>query len=288
MATMKRSFGLKIGLGVVAIGVVLGTVIAIYASRSSQERPSPTAAATPAKAMAPEARSSGAGMKAIAEAAKANKYLFALFCRNDDEPTRAMRRTLESALARKSARADWVLVKITEPDERSIVEKFELDRAPMPLVLALAPNGAITGGFPSKVEEKDLLEAFATPCTEKCMKALQSNKLVFLCVQNSTTNGNKAALQGVRDFQADERFGQATEVILLDPAASNEAKFLSDLQVDPKTSAAVTVFLAPPGRPVAKFEGATNKEDLVASLQKAGSGCCPGGTCGPGGCCPQK
>ena len=146
-------------------------------------------------------------------------------------------------------------------------------------------NGAITGGFPTEVDKQRLLDAFASPGTQNCMKELQEGKLVFLCVQNGNTKSNDEALKGVRDFQADSRFAQATEVVMLDPTDGAEAGFLKDLQIDPKIETAVTVFLAPPGMPVAMYEGATNKDELVATLQKASSACGPGG-CGPGGCGP--
>ncbi len=77
---------------------------------------------------------------------------------------------------------------IAETSEKAIVDKFDLERAPMPLVLAIAPNGAITGGFPTKFEEQQLLDAFATPGTEKLIKSLQNGKLVFVCVQNAKRN----------------------------------------------------------------------------------------------------
>ena len=157
----------------------------------------------------------------------------------------------------------------------------------MPLVLALAPNGAITGGFPGKFEEKQLLAAFASPATERCMKSLQDGKLVFLCIQNAKTKSNDAAMKGVNDFKADERFGHATTVITLDPTDKKEAAFLADLQVAPEITEATTVFLVPPGRPVAKYDGATDKQTLVDTLGKASTGCGPGGCC-PGGCWPEE
>jgi hypothetical protein len=181
-----------------------------------------------------------------------------------------------------------VAVNVTAKAEAQIVEKFRLDRAPMPLVLAIAPNGAITGGFPDSFSEQELLDAFASPCLEKVVKALQDRKLTFLCVQNAKTAGNEDSLQGVRDFCADERYRAATEIVMLDPAAQAEAKFLSDLKISADTANAVTVFLAPPGSPIAMFEGAITKEALVETLQKASSACGPGGSCGPGGCGPAK
>jgi hypothetical protein len=231
---------------------------------------------------------SGKGMAAIRQAAEADKYLFMFFSKTDDDQTLAMRKVFDKAMEKAADRAQWVAVSTSDSSEKALVAKFDLGRAPMPLVLAMAPNGAITGGFPNKFEEQQLLNAFATPVTEKVMKQLQDNKLVFVCVQNDKTKSNDAAMQGVRDFKADGRFAGATEIVMLDPTDPAEASFLADLKIDSKTEEAMTVFLAPPGAAIAEFKGATDKTELAAALQKASSGCCPGGACGPGGCGPAK
>jgi len=105
--------------------------------------------------------------------------------------------------------------------------------------------------------------------------------------QNDKTKSNDAAMQGVREFKADVRFASATEIVMLDPTDATEASFLTDLKVSPDTAEATTVFIAPPGTAIGKFEGATNKDALVEVLSKANTGCGPGG-CGPGGCGPKK
>jgi hypothetical protein len=230
---------------------------------------------------------SGKGMAAIKQASEANKYLFLFFSKTDDEQTSAMRKVFDVAMAKLSDRAQSVVVNITDSSEKDIVEKYDLDRAPMPLVLAMAPNGAITGGFPTKFEEQNLLDAFATPCMENVMKSLQDGKLVFVCVQNDKTKSNDTAMRGVRDFQSDARFASATEIVTLDPADEKEASFLGDLRVSPDIAEAITVFLVPPGQAIGKVEGATDKDGLVELLSKASTACGPGG-CGPGGCGPKK
>lgn len=229
----------------------------------------------------------GKAMAAIKQAADAGKYLFVFSFKAEDGQTLAMRKVFDSAMAKAADRAQSIAVNITDASEKTIVDKFDLGRAPMPLVLAMAPNGAITGGFPTKFEERQLLEAFASPGTQKVMKQLQDGKLVFVCVQNAKTKSNAAAMQGVRDFKADARFASATEIVTLDPADKKEAGFLTDLKVSPDTAEATTVFVAPPGTALGKFEGATAKDTLVEVLSKANTGCGPGG-CGPGGCGPKK
>lgn len=291
---MKRSVVLVIVVVFAAVGlaVVVAATFNVTAESLPDDRTSPLAsklnaqnAGDPAQQEA-QSQGAGKGFAAIDRAAQAKKYLFVFFWKEQDEQTVAMRKVFEAAMQKMSDKAEWVAVNTTDASERGIVDKFGVDRAPMPLVLALAPNGAVTGGFPTKFEEEELLEAFVSPCMEQCMKSLQDNRLVFLCVQNATTESNTAAMQGVRDFKADARFSQATEVVTLDPADAEEAEFLADLKIDPKTPQAVTAFLAPPGVALALFEGPTDRDELVATLEKASTGCGPGG-CGPNGCAPR-
>jgi hypothetical protein len=191
-------------------------------------------------------------------------------------------------MSRVADRAESVAVNVSDPAEKTMVVKFGIDRAPVPLVLALAPNGAITKGLPLKFDEKQLLQAFVSPGTAQCLKALQSRKLVLLCVQSRSPYVRQVSLQqGVADFVTDARFAGATEVITLDPADPAEASFLQELQVDPRSGGQTTVFLAPPGSVVGKFDGPVAKEQLVAKLQEAQSNPCAGGKCGPGGCGPK-
>ena len=138
----------------------------------------------------------------------------------------------------------------------------------------------------TKSEEQELLNAFAGPGTEKCTKALQDGQLVLLCVQNDSTTFNQEALRGVQDFRADKRYASATEIVVLDPRDTAEASFLGNLKIDPQTATAVTAFLVPPASVIAEYRGATTKEQLIAAVQQANTGCGPGG-CGPGGCAPK-
>ncbi len=275
-------------IGIAGLSVAVGRgVWKADGDRGSSESGGSKAASQTKTVSTPKSAAAGAGMAAIQEAAAAKKYLFAFFWKADGEQTTAMKKVFEAAMKKADDRAQSVHVRVTDSAEKEIVNKFGLDRAPMPLVLAIAPNGAVMGGFPTKFTGEELAGAFGTPCTEQCMKLLQDRKLVFLCVQNGATKSNEGALKGVREFQQDKRFADATEIVMLDPADSAEGPFLSDLKIDPKTPEAMTVFLAPPGAAIAEFQGATDKTVLVSTLEKAGSAC-TGGKCGPGGCGPAK
>jgi hypothetical protein len=251
---------------------------AVSATTTSEPAESPTPLPKPAAKVT--------GIAALERAAAAKKYLLILFYRNDDDSTKAMKKVVAGAAGKLAGKANSVTINVAEDAEKDIVAKFGVSRAPMPLALVVAPSGAITGGFPGKVTEEQLSGAFVSPALANCLKALQAGKLVLLCAQNASTKSNDAALLGVQAFKADARYAQFTEVVSIDPADAAESKFLAQLQIDPKTSQAVTAFMAPPGSVIAKYTGATDKNTMIAALTAATSG---GGGCGTGasGCAPN-
>jgi len=78
--------------------------------------------------------------------------------------------------------AEWVAVDIAGSGEAAIVNKYNLRAARMPVILAFAPNGAVTGAFRSAdINEEKLKSAIASRGMQECMKALQDKKIVFVC-----------------------------------------------------------------------------------------------------------
>lgn len=238
-----------------------------------------TAAAAPS-----EAGVGGGSAAAMQQAASANKHLFVFVHEGNGGSTMTLRKDFEAALGRLADQAQWTAVDRTEPGEKAFVDKYGLASAPMPLVLAVAPNGAITGGFPAtQGTEERFREALASPSLQQCLKALQDRRLVMVCLQNARTQANEEAMKGVNDFKANSQFASITEIVKVDPSDAKETKLLAQLKADPQAKTATTAFLAPPGVLVAKVEGPTTKDALVASLQKAmaacasgaGSSCCP-------------
>lgn len=264
-------------LAVVTVTVALSALMPAFGQTTAQSHTSRVASSSASK-----------GMAAIDQAARNSKYLFVFFWKTNDDQTQRMLGVFETAKQGMAEVAATAAIQITNPTERPIVDKFGVSRAPMPLVLAIAPNGAVTRGFPIKFTEEKLREAIVSPCTAQCLKALQDRKLVLLCVQNEKTEFSQAAWQGVQAFKADTRFTKATEVVSLNPADRNEASFLNMLKVDPQTPHAVTLLMAPPGTTLAQFSGPVTKDEIVTTIASAQSVCGPGGSCGPGGCGPKR
>ena len=122
---------------------------------------------------------------------------------------------------------------------------------------------------------EQLLDAFVTPTMMVVMKSLQAGKLALVTVQGSAKGPAPVAL---KDFQADPHFKDRLVAISLQAADPLETKFLSQMQLDPKTKSTHTVLLAPPGVLVGKFDAATSKDEIAAALAKAGK-CCDDPNC---------
>lgn len=230
-------------------------------------------------------RAKGEGLAALKHAAEAGKYLFIFFHNGTDQQTAVMRDVFDATMEKVADKADFVVVNTTDRSEKAIVEKFDAKRAPMPMVLAIASNGAVTGGYPLKFDEELLLGAFVSTSTEQCMKALQDGKLVFLCAQNESTKFGREALQAVRKVKADARYAKSMEIVVVDPTEETEAKAMKRLKVDTETDEAIILLMAPPGTILNRIKGPTTDQALLMAVQKAlsskGKPCCPGGKCGP-------
>ena len=229
------------------------------------------------------------GQVAINRAAAARKYVFIFFWREKNPQTDKAWSVFQPAAARLADSAEVVSIQITSPAEKQVVDKYGVSRAPMPLVLAVAPCGAITKAFTKAFDKNQLRAAFVSPCTQLCLKALQNRKLVLVCVVDQANPQNQVTIpKGVKDFKADRKFGPTTEIVLVNARDQREATFLRDFQVDPRAQKPVVVFLAPPGSLIGRFGGTVTKQQIVAKLVSAQSNPCAGGKCGPGGCGPKK
>ena len=226
---------------------------------------------------------------AIERAATANKYVFIFFWREKNPQTNKAWGVFQPAAARLADSAEVVSIQITSPAEKPLVDKYGVSRAPMPLVLAVAPCGAITKSFTKAFDENQLRAAFVSPCTQLCLKALQDRKLVFVCVVDQANPQEPMTIpKGVEDFKADGKYGPTTEIVLVNAQDKSEATFLKEFGVGEHAPKPITVFLAPPGVLVGKFDSSATKKVFLAKLAAAQSDPCAGGKSGPGGCCPKK
>lgn len=204
------------------------------------------------------------------------KYTFIVFRRDNGPATQAMTQVAKRGVDSRAERATIAYVDVADPREKATVDRFGVSRAPLPLTVAVAPNGAITGMFAKKVTDEQIEKAFVTPVMARCMKAMQQGKLVLVCVE---TGRQSPVPAGVQDFQQDPQFKARTEVVSLRSDDPAESDFLAQLKIDPSTTTQPTVaFLAPPAVLVGKFNASVTKDEMAAALHAAGK-CCDDPNC---------
>ncbi|MBU0509085.1 hypothetical protein KKH27_09655 [bacterium] len=288
---MSKMMKWIVGGAAIVVTAIVVVIVAISPSNDTGDVAARFGVAT-ARAAEPMGHiGTGPAAEAMEKAGNSGKYVLALFYREDDEQTAAARDMIEAARKKISRKSEAVEINVTDPTEKDVVNKFGVSRSPLPLVLMLAPNGAIMTGAPaSRLDEDKLAEAVGTKSSEQVIKALQQKNMVALCMQNRKTKENADAMSGVKEFMKDPKFGPTTAVVTIDPSDPDEAKFLSKLSLDANSGIATTALLAPPGAVIGTFEGAVTMEKLVASVEAAAKpksgGCCPPGsgkTCGPTG-----
>jgi hypothetical protein len=167
--------------------------------------------------------------------------------------------------------AQCVALERDAPAQKALIDKYGLKAVPMPLVLVLAPNGAVTMGcLAQEMNEETMRAGISSPCQQNCLKALQDNKIVVVCAYNKTVAADDPSVKAVSEFHADTKYAQLTEVVKVDPAEAAEERFLKQLRVDAKT-ALTTIMLAPPRTLLKTFTGPVAKADLEGAL-KSGAG----------------
>ena len=216
------------------------------------------------------------------------RYQFLLFWKQADAATSQARQTLDAFASQQDRELIVSDIRVGDPATQDLVKQYGVSRAPMPLVLAVAPNGAVTEAIMHPIDDKKLAAAIVSPASADCLKGMQDGKIVFVCVRSKRKKTEKGVLDGVYEFAADDNYREATQIVRVDPADPQEGAFLKQLKIDPQTSSPVTVMVAPSGGMLGTYVGPTTKAEFVKTLTDSKSSCCPGGKCGPNGCCPKQ
>lgn len=243
-------------------------------AKESQSKPEPAPKPSPENA-------------AISAAAKQNRYVFVTFYRKDDAASKKMQSAMKPVQAKLSHRANFVSVDVDDPVQQKVVSRYGADRSPVPLTLVIAPNGAVTAGYPKEIKKTEFSDAFVSNGMASVLKVLQGQKLAAVCVQGSRTKNNKKSLATAEELKAAPELGGSVEIIKIDPSDRTESKFMKMCQVDTRSTDAQLLVLAPPGKLVGKFASADTMDTIMTTLKSAlGGGGCGGGSCGPSGCGP--
>lgn len=212
---------------------------------------------------------------ALSAAAQQQKYAFVMFWKQQDAATDAIFRSLDTHMADRKDRATTVAIKVTDPAHRDIVERFNVSRVPMPLVLAVAPNGAVTASYQSAPTAQQIASAFVTPASANCLKAVQDGKVAIMLIH---PREDAQLPQGVKQFLADPDFKQRASFVRLVSSDPDEMQLLKKLDLSQQEANGCAVMMAPPGVFVGKFPLSVTGQELAKKLHASGK-CCDDENC---------
>lgn len=201
----------------------------------------------------------------------AQKFTFILFWKENSAATQGMHEALKRAVAQRSQRAEWISVNVNDGSQRPLVDRYHVERAPMPMVLCIAPNGAITGGITRQLSDAAIDKALVTPAMTEATKALQDKRIVVI---HAKRDPRMALPAGAAGFIADPAFKDRSTVVNVGLDDAAEARFVKEMEFKPEElSDSMIVVLAPPGVLVGKYQGSVATEQIAADLHAAGK-CC--------------
>lgn len=212
--------------------------------------------------------------QALASAAQSSQTSFLLFHRGNDARTQGLQRTLANLTANRND-ASVVSIAISNSAEQRLVQRFDATRMPLPAIVAVAPNDAVTGVFAQRFTAADFNSAIVSPGYAECVKALQNDRLVLLCIHPA---GQNTVPPGVTEFQKNNNLGKQVQVVNVSAADPGETKTLSELGVRGNLTSPTTVFMAPPGVMLGQFDDRVTAKTLAGRLAEAGK-CCDDPNC---------
>jgi hypothetical protein len=165
-----------------------------------------------------------------------------------------------------------------------LVGKYRLATIPVPMILALNPNGAISGAIqPDKATPEALAKMIPSPKKAEIISALSQGNAVFITAYRK----GMASVETVNNSCAaacQQMAGKSVQVKvdMDDPA---EAGFLTDMKINMASTEPVTMVANPQGQIAGSFTGDVQVTQLVTTAIKKVGGCCPSTVSKPDASC---
>ncbi|MGE5343503.1 MAG: hypothetical protein ACM3SY_18700 [Candidatus Omnitrophota bacterium] len=212
-------------------------------------------------------------------AMRSGKFISLIFYEKKDPAYHTMSTCIDNFAKSSQGKLIVHQSRVSDPREKEIVDRFDIRRARLPVILIIAPNGAVTAGYEQKVTLDQVKKSVEVPeLMLKVLKPLQERKITLVLLQNEKTKFNKESSKAINDFIRDPKYKKVVSTINANPSASGSREFLRQCSLATPQTEAVVVVMLPPKTIAKVLKGKITKADVEASLQTCtpGSGCCPG------------
>ena len=207
----------------------------------------------------------------IQASAKSGKYTYIMFYREHDGATRQMASAIDRQVSKTPELTSWVKVNVKDRSAAGLIKKYDATRLPMPTVMGVAPNGAITCVCQLKVSQEQLDNAILTPRYCKMVKKLQEQKITVVCLQ-PVRGGFVPA--GVTQLEKDPNLKKYVVRVSASADDVREARFFERMRVKTNIRKPVVLMFAPPGVYLGTFNAEVSGQELANVIHKSGKCSC--------------
>jgi hypothetical protein len=209
--------------------------------------------------------------ESVEAAARDGKYTYLMFYREDNAATRQMASAIDRQVSRTSERTSWLRINVADRSAAAIVKRYDATRLPMPTVLGIAPNGAVTCVCQLKASQEQLDNAILTPRYCEMVKALQEQKITVVCLQPADSELVPA---GVTQLAQDSNLKNYVVHISASASDLSEGRFFERMRVKTDIKEPVVLMFAPPGVHLGTFSANVSGQELAKTIHKSGKCSC--------------
>ncbi|MFH1320155.1 MAG: hypothetical protein ABII90_05805 [Bacteroidota bacterium] len=220
------------------------------------------------------------------EIEKANNAGKAVFMVVTDPAVVNTTNALNTAQQAKKLHPKSAVIKMNRSDavNKELVAKYRLAGAPLPLILVIASNGVVTGGYQvNQATADNLVALIPSPKKAEVLLTLNQRKSAFIVVSKKSMLKKKEVVSKCQLACAE--MNNRAKVIEIDLDDTKEKSFLSELKVNQLATQPQTYVINANGQMTGTLSGVVDTKTLIATATKAaGGGCCPKGSkksCGP-------
>ncbi len=201
------------------------------------------------------------------------RFAVILFYDNEDtKEYKDMLKTVQKFVDKTSDKIDFIKLDAGDESAQSIVQKYRLSRAPKPLTLVFAPNGAITGGYAQKINTKKLEKSLVGPVQQEIVRATQARKPVILKIPGGSSQANEVVDKAIKEFEHLRKI--TPEVITITSLTKDDKELKKKFNIDFKQKTVQTIVLTTAGTMAGRFVGTVSAEEIYEALKNSGSSCC--------------
>jgi len=213
--------------------------------------------------------------KEIESAKKSGKCMYLVITDKNAKGTDELVKLAEDA-QKKAKKTSIIKIDRDDKANEAIITKYRLAGVPVPLILVLAPNGAVSGSLSKQDASVDKLLAFLpTPKQAEVLQGFENGKAaMIICSKKSLKD--KDNLSSECDKAIKGLDNKALKVIV-DVENKEEKNFLDLIKPD-LTKTTILIFNGK-GQYTSTLEANASSDDIIKAVnKKMGGGCCPGGS----------